>query len=222
MMAAKMDSEILLLSLAYQDFLEEIYAPLLDKLTASVTLKRAKTVNEARRYLEGSNPRAIIVTDEGLADRRNRNVLQKVVSYAHNGGLVIIGLHFPTFIEGDRFDNLFNTAFGLPWKRGSYHRTVFKYNPSSVLPPGTVSSSLPEPCSMKAVHVKHTRPHERIFLPISNATTQSFVFDPEPVDGTEPAVAGASVGDGYLVYCGDVNGEEGSNKIILSLCGIAS
>jgi hypothetical protein len=50
--------------------------------------------------------------------------------------------------------------------------------------------------------------------------TQSNVFPPEYVDQAQAAVVGAKVGNGYLVYVGDVNAEEGSDNIILSLCGL--
>jgi hypothetical protein len=43
---------------------------------------------------------------------------------------------------------------------------------------------------------------------------------PEYVNQAQAAVVGAQVGNGYLVYVGDVNAEEGSNNIILSLLGL--
>jgi hypothetical protein len=50
--------------------------------------------------------------------------------------------------------------------------------------------------------------------------TQSHIFPPEYVDQAQAAVVGAKVGNGYLVYVGDVNAEEGSDNIILSLCSL--
>ncbi|KAE8355426.1 hypothetical protein BDV28DRAFT_146100 [Aspergillus coremiiformis] len=214
--------EILLLCLAYRDFLDELYSPLFDKLSDSANVKRAKTTRGALRYLEQNSPSAIIVTDEGLTQQRHREVLERVVTYTRNGGLVIVGLHFTSFTERDVFNRFFNHGFGLPWERGDYHRTDFEFNASCVLPRGTMTSSLPGPCNMKTLHVKNVQPHEKIFGPVRNARTQSHVFPPEPVDSAQAAVAGASVGNGYLVYCGDVNGEDGSNRIILSLCGLSS
>lgn len=73
---------------------------------------------------------------------------------------------------------------------------------------------------MKTLHIKNARPLEKIFIPISGAQTQSHVFAPEYVDRTQAAVPGAKIGNGYLVYCGDVNGEVGSNQIISVLCGL--
>lgn len=219
-MASENRPVILLLSLAYQSFLDEIYSSLIDKLSSGSSLKRAKTAAGAIRFLDGHNPKAIIITDEGLTERSNRQVLQKVVAYVKNGGLAIIGLHFPNFVRMDAMENFFSGAFQLPWKRGDYHRTDFELNPSYTLPDGTVSSSLPGPYSMKTLHIKNARPHEKIFIPVSDAETQSHVFGPEYVDQTQAAVTGATIGNGHLVYCGDVNGEAGTDNIILSFCGL--
>jgi len=138
-------------------------------------LKRAKAAAGATRYLEANNAKAIVVTDEGLTKAKNKPVLDKVVSYLRNGGLVIIGLHFPNFTIMDVFNQFFRKAFGLPWMRGDYHRT-FQFDPSSTLPANVASASLPAPFSMKVLHVKNARPEENIFVPVPEATTQSHVF----------------------------------------------
>jgi hypothetical protein len=39
-------------------------------------------------------------------------------------------------------------------------------------------------------------------------------------DEIQAAVAGAQLGSGYLVYCGNVNPEEEVDRIILSVCGL--
>jgi hypothetical protein len=212
--------EILFLSLAFQSYLDEAYSSLIDDLDKHACLKRAKAAAGAIRYLEANNPKAILVTDEGLTKAKNRSVLDKVVPYLWNGGLVIIGLHFPHFTTRDVFDKFFGSAFGLSWLRGDYHRTDFQFNPSSTLPANVASASLPAPFSMKVLHVTNARPEEKIFVPVPEATTQSHVFPPSHVDQAQAAIVGAKVGDGYVAYVGDVNGEEGSNKVILSLCGL--
>ena len=120
----------------------------------------------------------------------------------------------------DVFDRFFNETFDLPWQHGDYHRTEFQLNPSCSLPIGVALNKLLTLYSMKVLHVKNARPDEKIFVPVPNAMTQSNVFPPEYVDQAQAAVVGAKVGNGYLVYIGDVNAEEGSDKIILSLLGL--
>jgi hypothetical protein len=93
--------EILLLSLAFRSFLGESNSSLVDNLYKSAQLKRTKTASGAIQFLEANNPRSILVTYEGLTTTENRAVLDKVVSYVRNGGLVIVGLHFPNFTNMD-------------------------------------------------------------------------------------------------------------------------
>ena len=107
-------SEILLLSLAFRDFLDETYSSLIKSLEESTKLQRAKSSSDAIRYLETHTPKAIIVTDEGLTKKKNRAVLERVQSYVKNGGLVVFGLHFPNFIRKDVFDRFWDEGFGLP------------------------------------------------------------------------------------------------------------
>ncbi|PYI04664.1 hypothetical protein BO78DRAFT_167109 [Aspergillus sclerotiicarbonarius CBS 121057] len=210
--------EILILCIAYKDFLDDNYAPLLNRLGESAHLKRAKTADAAIRCLE-RNPKAVIVADEGVTIPANRIVADKLESYIRQGGLAIFGLFFPGFTPMDRFNNLFRQRFGLPWVAGDYHRSRFEFNSKCTLPAGVVSSSFPRPYSMKVLHIKNARPNEKIFIPIEGARTESFVFSAEPVDQTQAAVVGAQVGYGYVGYSGDVNQESESDQVILSLCG---
>jgi hypothetical protein len=88
--------EILLLSLArYCSFFDETYSSLIDKLAESATVNCAKTVTGAIRYLGEHNPKAIIITDPGLIEDANAEVLPKVISYVQNGGIAIAGLYSP-------------------------------------------------------------------------------------------------------------------------------
>jgi hypothetical protein len=166
------------------------------------------------------NPQAIIITDQGLIDRANANVLQKVLSYIRNGGIAIVGLHFPSFVTMDAMNDFFASGFALPWRRGDYHRTEFAFNPRYALPSGVKATSLPGPYSMKALHIKNARRQEEIFVPIADAQTQSHVFPPESVDQSQAAVTGAKIGNGHLIYCGDVDPEAGSDSVILAFCGL--
>ncbi|GKZ34531.1 hypothetical protein AbraIFM66950_004807 [Aspergillus brasiliensis] len=220
-MAATERPHILLLSLAYRDYLDVIYASLFNRLLEVATLKRTKTASAALKAIAETTFDAIIITDEGLTEsnRQSREVLAKIKAYIEHGGLVIVGLHFPNFTPMDKFRQFFAT-FGLPWINGDYHRSMFQVNPSGLLPENIDTSSLPQPYSMKVLHVKDARPQEKLYVPIEDALTESHVFPPTSVDQTQAAVVGARLGRGYLYYCGDVNGEDGSDQLMLSLCGL--
>ncbi|PKX96403.1 uncharacterized protein P174DRAFT_474575 [Aspergillus novofumigatus IBT 16806] len=199
--------EILLLSLAYVDFLDDMYKSLFSNLVESARLKRVKKANVALCYLDANNPKAIIITDQGLTDPRHNEVLQKVQTYIHSGGLAIVGLHFPNFASWDVFDHFFAFGFELPWKAGDYARIT---RPASCL---------------RVLHVKGARLHERILVPVPDPGTESLGSGQENTEGEirdeiQAAVTGARLGSGYLVYCGNVNPEEEVDRIILSLCGL--
>lgn len=183
-------------------------------------VKRAKSASAALRTLADTAFKAIIITDQGItkSNKETREVLAKVKTYIENGGLAIACLHFSSFTPMDKFDKFFKT-FGLPWENGDYHRTTFEINPSGLLPESVEPSSLPKPFSIKALHVKNAEPQEKICIPIEGAVTESHVFPPMYVDQTQAGVVGAKFGRGYLVYCGDVNGEDESNQLIVALCG---
>ncbi|PYH52888.1 uncharacterized protein BO96DRAFT_468885 [Aspergillus niger CBS 101883] len=169
------------------------------------TLRRVKTASAALRTIAETTFSAIIITDEGLShsNQQAREVLAKIKAYIENGGLVIAGLHFPNFSPKDKFRRFFR-SFGLPW---------------SLLPERIGASTLPEPYSMKVLHIKDAGSQEKRYVPTEGALTQSHVFPPMRADETQAAVVGARLGRGYLYYCGDVNWEDGSNQLMLSLCG---
>ncbi|RAL13844.1 uncharacterized protein BO97DRAFT_27794 [Aspergillus homomorphus CBS 101889] len=210
---------ILLISLAHRDFQDEMYASLFDALSASAQVKRAKTGPAAIQHLLGGNnsnnnipvPSTVIITDEGLTQRRHADVLRKLNEYAQSGGRVIVGLHFPSFTLMNAFDRFFGDGFGLPWTHGTYYRTVCTLNPDCVWPVPR-DAALPGPFSVKALHVKGARPEERLLVPAPGQP-----LDAEP---GQAAIACARIGSGSLVYCGDVNVEVGSVRLVLALCGV--
>ena len=69
--------EILLLGLALQSFLDQVYSSLIDSIDKVPQLKRAKSSIGAIRYLEANNPKTILVTDKGLTKPTNRAMLEK-------------------------------------------------------------------------------------------------------------------------------------------------
>ena len=219
-MASTQRSEILLLSLANVDFFDESYSLLIERLRNSVHLKRAKTAKGFMQYLATNSPKVILVTDEGLTFAENSAVLDQVVSYVRNGGFVIVGLHFPNFAEFEYIDKFFNEGFGLPWKSGKYQSDTFQFNPSCSLPTGVASNSFPAQYMMKVLHVKNAEPHEKLFVPSPDVVIESVDFSPGYLDQTQAAVVGTRVGDGYIVYAGDVNPGEESSDVILRLCGL--
>ncbi|KAL2827642.1 hypothetical protein BDW59DRAFT_144111 [Aspergillus cavernicola] len=138
-----------------------MYSSLLNNVSKSALIKHAKTKSAATNYLENDPPpqKAIIITDEGVTQNPNTPLLRKIKTYTESGGLVIVGLHFPSYTAKNLIDNFF-ADFGLSWKAGAYQRDTFQLNPSSVLPDSVTSSTslFPGPYSMKALHIQHAQP----------------------------------------------------------------
>lgn len=116
----------------------------------------------------------------------------------------MVGLHFPNFTNGPAFKTFFRN-FGLPWESADLSSKEFRFNVGCELPTGATPIAV-KPYSMKALHVKNALPREKIIVPVDSST--------------QAAVAGAKVGEGFVVYAGDINPSENSDRVILSLCGL--
>ncbi|OJJ07930.1 hypothetical protein ASPVEDRAFT_203049 [Aspergillus versicolor CBS 583.65] len=198
--------QILLLSLAHRDYLDVLYHTLLSRLYEAAHIKRAKHPTAALREMAENTFKAIIITDEALAEScnvENMAVPDKVKEYVHQGGLVIVGLHFPRFASSG-IENFFH-EFGLSW---------------SDVPEGTAVSMLHEAYSMNATLVKNARVRKRVYVPIEAARPGFLGFPAQELVMEQTPIAAARVGQGHLVYCGDINREAGSTCLILALCGI--
>lgn len=83
-------------------------------------------------------------------------------------------------------------------------------------------SSLPNRYSQKAVFLKNVASDDAVCSPSSDSVTQSRVFLPELANPNEAAVAFTKVGEGWLGYNGDVNNEQGSQAVLLSMLELAA
>lgn len=212
--------EVLLLSLEVESAAAKVFQPLFDTLHELAQVTRIKTKAGAIKYLETKKkPRSILISDHGLTRAKNQQLLDRVVSYVRSGGVVVVGIQFPSFVTMGPFNRFFGEeGFGLSWRHGSFHRSEFQFNPACTLATDMAPGSFPAPYNMKALHVQNAPLHEKIYVPVAKAVTQFHFLDPEPVDQAQAAVVGSKVGDGHVFYVGDVNLEESSRMIILRLC----
>jgi hypothetical protein len=73
--------------------------------------------------------------------------------------------------------------------------------------------------SQKAVHLKNVDPAMAVYLPGNDSMSESLVFEPIHADREQTPVAFGKFGQGSIGYVGDVNTEEGSDQVILAMCG---
>ncbi|KAL2009314.1 hypothetical protein VTN00DRAFT_7508 [Thermoascus crustaceus] len=74
--------------------------------------------------------------------------------------------------------------------------------------------------SQKAVHLKNVEPTAALYLPLRDSTTESHVFPRCAGDREQTPVAFTAFDQGWVGYVGDVNTEEGSDEVILAMCGL--
>ena len=77
---------------------------------------------------------------------------------------------------------------------------------------------------MKAVHLKNVPRAAAVYLPTPDSYVESHVSAPTPIRGAAAQMTPAAftrVGKGFLGYVGDVNGEQGSARLTLEMCGVA-
>lgn len=143
-------------------------------------------------------------------------VYAKLLDYVRGGGIIILMGNFSSFTTPTDMDKLFREA-GLPWTSSVYQRTTVHRNDTEETSPHT---PLPSSYSQKAVFLAGVPAKDAWYLPNASSKTESHVFASEPVaDQTQTPVALANIGKGKLGYVGDVNGEDGSDAVVLAMWG---
>jgi ribonuclease HI len=193
---------ILALCLECEDLFDDIYRDLVSSITSKTKMDRARTSDAALTLLsQEPRPSVILVTDGAIT--RERKVWERVIDLMREGATVILAGCFSTMVNEGDFSRLF-ARVGLPWKRGSYHRTVVSLHRDVV--GGDLARRLPASYSQKALFAQNVE--------------QSAAWYSEGKWSPEAAVVFARVGQGRLGYIGDVNGEKSSNQVVLAMCGL--
>ena len=119
---------IFLLSLDNLPGFDESYEKLINAIADRGKVQRSTTTGSAVRYLTDNSPSAVIITDAGITEKANREVLEKLKAYISNGGTAIFGCNFSSFISPPNMEKLWSLAFDLPWKAGDYTREEVHLN----------------------------------------------------------------------------------------------
>ena len=209
---------VLLLSLENQEFFSSIYGDFLKAIRAKVKVVQAKSLTEALPLLSLPDLAAIFVTDPGIVKRKNRKAATKLAEYVKSGGSAAIGGNFASFVSGREMEAFFRQTFDLNWTYGAYHRTTFALNPSNEVV--ARNPSLANAYSMKTLHLGGISPEMAMYKPSEESRLESLVFAPVKIKNTleAPAVC-TRVGQGYLGFLGDVNGEIFSTNTLLAMLG---
>ncbi|KAI0100074.1 hypothetical protein GGR51DRAFT_378629 [Nemania sp. FL0031] len=193
------EPHVLCLCLDYESMFNDIYARLISRITAKAKIDRATTQKAALDILTRDPPSVIFVTDAGAV--HVMKVWERLIDCLRGGSTVVLAASFSTFVNEGRFNRCFSKV-GLPWKRGGYYRTNVRLR-SRVVDDRLKNRLLPT-YSQQAHYVQ--------------GVARSDVW--YAGDRDEVAVAFTKVGNGMLGYVGDVNGEDGSEAVVLAMLGL--
>ncbi|KAF1811490.1 hypothetical protein P152DRAFT_57788 [Eremomyces bilateralis CBS 781.70] len=125
---------------------------------------------------------------------------------------------FSSFVTLDEMNNFWG-KWELGWKRGDYLRTDVHLNRGMA----SISlANLPGSYSQKSLFLKNVVPGDSMYKPGADSQLQSRVLPPEPVRQGQAAVAFTKVSQGWVGYIGDVNNEDGSQKVVMEVCRFAA
>ncbi|KAJ5569642.1 uncharacterized protein N7459_009072 [Penicillium hispanicum] len=211
---------IIFISLTHIEAFDRAYASLIFGMKQKAKLLRFEQPSGIKEYLL-LRPKAVLLTDDALTWRHDNPlclyIWDLVLRYVRNGGTVVCMGMFPSCTRPQDIKPFFSRA-GLSWDMGDYHRTTVHLNKAHV--PANVQPFLSESYSLKGMFLKGVDPTAAWYLPAEDSVNESIVWARERVNTANTPVAMAKVGDGYLGFVGDCNGELGSFKVILAMCGL--
>ena len=202
--------------------MDEMYPQFYKALRKTANFTEVQQPRAAQAALTTTpRPDAIILSDSALANPKHSKLLARLVAYARTGGTVVAALQFSNTVKTGELRSFF-AAWGVPWDHGGYYRTTTSLNPSGVPAPLNKDALLPEASAM-SVHLSRVSRSHAVYLPTADSRIESRTHAPErltPAQAQESAAALAPVGHGYFGYVGDVNGEQGSTRLVFEMCGV--
>ena len=107
-----------------------MYSDLIESLSPTYRLQRARSRGAAQRYLSSpeNRPTAVLVVAPGVVKAANASVLNQLKEYVQAGGSVMFTACFSSFIGPDDMDRLWQKNWELNWQVGDYHRTDVHLN----------------------------------------------------------------------------------------------
>lgn len=197
---------------------DELNAHVFEHLKRRGTVEVIKSREAALRKLSTQpRPHAVLLTDAYITEEGQEPLRERVAEYARQGGTLVLCCQFSTFVYGGAMGALLQETFGLPWMRFDYYRSTFAPNPGFR---GIDGVSLPPAYSMKAVTLRNVPAAAAVFLDTGarGSADGSRVSVPVPAgDVGGVPVAFARVGKGYVGYVGDVNNEESTSHVVVSM-----
>ncbi|KAG6916896.1 hypothetical protein DXG01_004729 [Tephrocybe rancida] len=206
---------LMLLSLEDEDFFATTYVHCLSALRDKVVIAQALTVSSALTMLDNVNLAGVFVTDAGIVKAEHKGLLPRLVKYVEQGGTVIVGGSFSSFVSASDMEAFFKDTWGISWTSGAYHRTKFLRNSAHEVI--SKNPSLVRSYSMKALHLGGLSVSDPVYLPADGPHLQSHL----PINNhTESPVVLRKIEEGYFGYVGDVDAEPETTSVVLAMFGL--
>ncbi|KAJ7184527.1 hypothetical protein C8R46DRAFT_1185926 [Mycena filopes] len=194
-----------------------------------IDVSRAKSKTKALSLLSSPQIVGVLITDAGILHGKNADMLARLVAYAKNRGVVVIGGSFRTF-EGNKptdvtptqLEAFFRQSWGLPWKMGARRRADLTLNTHHKRAEETLAASNPLPKTWKireAQHLKGVRADAALYISTGHSQLDPTGFRASGL--TETPVAFAEIGKGHLGFVGDLGAENATADVILAMFGLS-
>jgi hypothetical protein len=134
------------------------------------------------------------------------------VEFVKTGGTVVHACAFSGFISPPSFKRYFKYGWGVPWEMGDYSREDFHQKEGGGH--GINRKGMLASYSQKAVALNNVAAKDALYLLKKDL--------PGPSNGAlcRSPVVFRKIESGFMGYVGDVNYEEGSNRVILAMFGM--
>ncbi|KAJ7215300.1 hypothetical protein B0H12DRAFT_1154635 [Mycena haematopus] len=202
----------------------EVPGDTLSGLRQVIDVTRAKSKTKALKLLSREEVVGIFITDGGITEPSNANLLAKIVAYVRGGGNVVIGGTFK-LSEGNKkvditaaqLEAFFQKGWGLPWKMGSQHPLeTFAHNPNTAL---KAPVPLPESLNLKGLHLKGVRADAALYLPAGHSQLDSAKF--RPMDLVETPAVVTEFGQGRLCFLTGTGAQKQTIDVLLAMFGMS-
>lgn len=200
----------------WHSFHHEMHKDIHSQIASLYTIQEAQTKEEAHRALDSlCKPKAILLVHGELCNPEYRDLIDRVISYAKDGGSVIMCLNFASFMQFPEFSPTFNEGFGLSWKLGGYTRETYALNDVFK---DYFKNRLQAAYSQKALHIRNSSRHCQVYVETEEMMAEMHSsYTPQ-----SPVIFERYTDTGFIGYIGDVNNEEGSQAVLLGMLGAYS
>ncbi|KAI1657377.1 hypothetical protein F4813DRAFT_361226 [Daldinia decipiens] len=173
----------------------------------------------AKLLSEHPSARAIWIVDPDIATPKYKDLSSKVVNYARNGGIVILGGFFSTGVAPTDFNKWMKDVWDLPWRYGQYETTTVVFQSSAVGPRKFWHDGLAAAYTQKGVFLKNVPPADSWYASPPGSTSESRVFGPVPIQA-QTSIAFGRVGKGWLGWTGDIHNREETSAAVRAMMGL--